>query len=878
MPQELLYYNLEKALLQQALAKHAHRSDYREGLQVQKRPRTPPRRKPKAPKLPNLASTAPAAGSFFPGRASSHPTGSIELNLIAFSSGTIRCRISRCLDTTSYTSEAVENWLKARCTWMRSGSLSVEALGLSSPRARTALPPVKEASSPKEAPKEGAARRSGSPPRSRSPPPSLPATEGIAALPRGSKFTGKESDSPWTFTKHLANTGGKVVSPAVRTIFFSESGTLSQVLVNDFAALLFVKEKQQACPVKVSDLLLEVPEPTLMRWKRLIKSYRDDRPEEFSAGGKLARALVHRRLMFHVLEAEEGRGYDENATLQLTKQASDTWAAGGFSIRSVRWLSLLPVLNGFETATKLIARFWADIKFEVSIDRLVQVACAVERGESLKACGGMVLSGDHMRKCLSPDATVRPPRSGENITSDWLLDALSQAPDDEHLELGDSVRLLAHLAALAVDLSPPSVEDESPEARIQAIVDEPCFNQAAWALLRHSAPQRRVLSHDGAESPSVHPPPASPASVVEGPMDDFNTAFKVFTQHLQEVTQASAAPCGPLVLELLLQRETCLADGAVSTEVLVGQLLWERVGWDFPEGRRVLRRLVRVFDRYSSQAGMSTAGFVRLCTDAGLTAQPPDLNEIYKKLVPAGQAADFLEFLQILEEAVVQSAKPISLSASTLGGGGLLGVWACMERAIQRVTTITTEARRHRAAITAAKKTSAKFNRQTSVGSGKSSKSGSIPLALGMECCEEEKERHDVEESEKAEARRSSRSCRSSPLLEEGEDEEEEEGDLKEHHPLDEDGNPVIRPRRSSSGSPLEVTDLMPEPLVSPSDLKEALQQEATIHHAGGRGLSAPTPLSLLASEEEPARCASGLSQSPSASPKATLRAWNETA
>lgn len=359
-------------------------------------------------------------------------------------------------------------------------------------------------------------------------------------------------------------------------------------------------------------------------------------------------------------------------------------------------------------------------------------------------------------------------------------------------------------------------------------------------------------------------------------MDDFNTAFKVFTQHLQEVTQSIAAPCGPLVLELLLQRETCLAGGAVTTEVLVGQLLWERVGWDFPEGRRVLRRLVRVFDRYSSQAGMSTAGFVRLCTDASLTVQPPDLHEIYKKVVPAGQAADFLEFLQILEEAVVQSATPISLSASTLGGGGLLGVWACMERAVQRVTVITTEARRHRAAITAAKKTSAKFNRQTSVGSGKSSKSGSIPLALGMECCEEEKERVDGEESEKVEARRSSRSCRSSPLLEEGEDDEEEE-DLEENPPVDEDGNPVIRPRRSSSGSLLEAADLVPESWGSPADLKEALQQEPTIQSvASGRGLSAPTPLSLLASEEEPARSASGLSPSPSASPKATLRAWSE--
>lgn len=96
------------------------------------------------------------------------------------------------------------------------------------------------------------------------------------------------------------------------------------------------------------------------------------------------------------------------------------------------------------------------------------------------------------------------------------------------------------------------------------------------------------------------------------------------------------------------------------------QVLWTLCGWDSPRGRRLLRRVCRVFDRYCGGHEMSRQAFHKMCVDASWAssrdARTARVAEIYDRaLAERGEescVADFIDFVHMLEIVAKEVVTP----------------------------------------------------------------------------------------------------------------------------------------------------------------------------------------------------------------------------
>jgi len=298
----------------------------------------------------------------------------------------------------------------------------------------------------------------------------------------------------------------------------------------------------------------------------------------------------------------------------------------------------------------------------------------------------------------------RPVRRGKDgLTADWLLATMSENSDDENLEEGDAVRLLAEVIA---DEGMSHQHHNPTHARGSTFkehkYDYGALTEESWlhvcntlGLLR--ATRERYDSPFDASSKQSSPPEASSPAEPSGELPDRPSSAdareaRVALQELEKQARLtftfvqefhlrcthwdnSLEPAfAPLVLETLLQKTVFDNTGHISgadvvpggSGALAASILWEYLGWDSPIARRLIRRLSVVFLSYSSDGVMSRHAFLRFCRDAGWIA-PHQMNESAKRFSNAftrvcGSSqrdhAQFPDFILLVEIAGSWRAGP----------------------------------------------------------------------------------------------------------------------------------------------------------------------------------------------------------------------------
>lgn len=717
-----LYLPFEETLLQEALRSHVHRSDYRDGLCVRRRRSVEGLAgKPAAtrdtrdrgrsgrrnadgeqPEQPDLLSGvgvvgqppgrrrsvgAPLAGGVGLGQAVERGLqevrGTMDLQLPNFPSGPVRCRISRCLRTKGRDPESLRTWLLEKCTWQQSPAIGIGCPAIVEPGGTATIPgwhPLSEM--------QVRRRTSPSPERARAPSP--PKT-----------FTGEVSRDPpfakWDFLKHLpcgpALLAG-LTQPAFKAASKVEQAT-HQVMYSDVCALLWFRGGSSLASVGTQadastvagapaalDLLAWVSPTTTARWRRLLKAADD--PLE-AVARRIARILDLKPQWFRV--TLEGSSADERSAVQLLNPPPESAPIHpGDPVRTeraVRWLGSTPVLQDLLEATTTLAARW---DLEVCRERVMLVAAALERSQSLQLCGGLLVAGGRLQ-CLVAGGSVdqmSPERRGRGgVSPEWLLAALAEVADDEHLELGDSVRLLERVAVHLV-----------PEATETVITPQ------SWQLLCRNYNMPCCMTarsdHDGDDEDGACNTPIH-NEVVEHVAAAFEVIMRTLTCQGSKVPQSVAASastsCSPLVLELLVQCAAAVEPSLGGAEAMVGKILWQRCGWDTPVGRRLLRRLCRTFDRYAGgTAGgtLSRTAFTRLCSDAGWATQRDHhakhsrFIQVFDTAVGDAPSADFIDLLYMLEMVASEILMP-----ATIQSGGTGGVWASLEAAVYQLSGLS---------------------------------------------------------------------------------------------------------------------------------------------------------------------------------------------
>lgn len=255
-------------------------------------------------------------------------------------------------------------------------------------------------------------------------------------------------------------------------------------------------------------------------------------------------------------------------------------------------------------------------------------------------------------------------RGREGVAADWLTQLIESKDEDKEdvpLDPGDAIRLLATYAARELRASQPNFVDN-------AEGDDAIFNDEAWSSF--------FKKHADAFPVNEQYPELNFVEVAQAMLAKNSKSF--FEVSYQGVL-------GHLAFELLLQRQVGKSDKVGTVEELSNELMWQVFGWDTFQGRRLIRRLSRVFFRLTSSSSskeeLPRASFTRLCVDAGWSepikynkkkgqATDHPMLKYFAQATGTNSAADLIDVLYLLEIIAVKVVRPKH---------GLNGIFAALE-------------------------------------------------------------------------------------------------------------------------------------------------------------------------------------------------------
>jgi len=341
----------------------------------------------------------------------------------------------------------------------------------------------------------------------------------------------------------------------------------------------------------------------------------------------------------------------------------------------------------------------------INVDRLQMVMCAIERLASHNKFLASAEGEAPLPSCLrlsdigkEDELTAAPRRCEEGMTPGWVIAVLGEPVDDDYLEDGDSIVLLTKMAvnmAREDTLTSRAWRHFSELMNVYAeFVDQnlelPSLPGFFGGKRRRSSARRS--SAGGSRRQSI-------VSVQEVDMasNHYEEADAALLRAMSDAPRVDTLwlrlhqSCCPLLMEALLQHAATVKYGSEpgGGDELAASLLWKLCGWDSPSGRRLIRRLFRVFDRYAQAGGgglvLTQSGFLKLCTDGGLTSSRDKDYSGFQHLFASAVAqtsqnsAHFLAFLSIVEEMLTF----LQCKVKTQG----LQVWQMLEAAMTRISS-----------------------------------------------------------------------------------------------------------------------------------------------------------------------------------------------
>jgi len=417
--------------------------------------------------------------------------------------------------------------------------------------------------------------------------------------------------------------------------------------------------------MKLEALLQYLPDITLKRWSGLLRADPEGGTPALLA--KLASTLKQKPEWFYAsTPAESLVMMVELVEPQPPESPAADGGPGYLPMASLNWFGSISICYRLPSALKALSEHW---QCELSLQRLMTVASAVEKAESLRLCGGFAITMDVCNHL--PDKLVKPMRGHEAVTVDWLTRLIEAKEEDTLLEAGDIVRLIAHRAAQEQFLT--SKEDGDLFGEEER--DQPVFNDEVWGKFFWQHAEVFPLKDN---YPALAFVAAAKAVLPENARSYFEVSY--------------GGAVGQIVLELLLQRQVALAGEksetteeknlAQSVEELCSELLWRLFGWDSPQGRRLIRRLSRLFFRLTATSNeeLSKPSYLRLCADAGWTAPIKHKKKLqtgenpfvsyFTQAIGTNSGADLIDFLYLLELITHEVIRPKH---------GLNGTFAALE-------------------------------------------------------------------------------------------------------------------------------------------------------------------------------------------------------
>lgn len=689
--------------------------------------------------------------------------GVVQIGIRGFDEGNVRVRISEIFDLASAESlGGMDVVLRASCEWQQPETLAIgfpyaapaeqQPFGfIGAPRyVRSnggARPKARETVSPERRLDLSPRRRVSSPRRRQE----VEAFKGEAAE--------SHTCMVWPFMKHLP--GGTALQVMLREQKAKQGwmkkkpqGTNLSVLFSDLAAVLWKKNVISGRyyplprPPLLEEMIESTPQVTQNRWRRMLKIQEVESPTPGSLARlamSVADALESQTTWFLLTPAEtEGK-----KCVQLRYQAGPLCETRGKNA-GTGWISLISVFEDLPAIARALEQKWGN---PVDKNRMMKVAVAVERAESLKLCGGtsaledkLLVSSLRFSETVTASNSngLMPAQRGLNgIDAQWLLSALADTGQDlpDTLESGNVLRLLAicasEIGGLEVDnaTSPavggpaarvplPAVASSEVESRTTGeggtAKDDPDNNGAEpqkfhftvntlsrfvkWygpplttggnrKLSPRSTTLPAPLGWASANKSGLHDP-FRVVTLYKDARSEFMATCLDFCETLDEETvDLTLTLCTPMILEVVFGQILSVSP-YVDMDSMVSDILWKICGWNTPVGRRNLRRLCRVFDRYASSHEMSRAVFLKICTDAGwanlrdLSCKSSRFNEIFDYALSSRgvENADFIDFLYMLEVIVEEILRPKNVMSSTKS---FEPMWSCMEATISRLAGTT---------------------------------------------------------------------------------------------------------------------------------------------------------------------------------------------
>lgn len=633
----------EQICMRDALQRHVHHSDHRAGMQ-RHRPAEPSAEEctkssvtkgllPATLRVNVPERKAPRSPPQGDGTAFLMPKGTMDVKVPSCTSAPVRCRISRCVETSNVTNEEdIARWFRTNCNWQRPATLAIGRGRILSER------PATSPSATLLPPSSGSQQN-----RSRS-------GDGFRQSRRGALKP--NTTAQWSFLQHMpdghqvrqdAGTSGHLGDSIGRK--HRGSLTMQQVIISDISALLWARGVKKGA-IEAARLVEEVPPATAERWWwNLQPKRRREAHTSEAVARQIVKVLGERKDRFRVGEAdpvESSRialdpSYRPEAAAAPEGKDAEAGAGG-----EKRWTAILPLLGRLEELAKAVQ---ASADFPVNRTGVEVVARALERAESLRLCGGLASARDQLqchwnRGGVGQVCALRTKSESKTIPGEWVVLALANVPDDDGLEVGDSVRLLEHVAT-GLTKNPGTA----------------LTKQAFVTLCRVS----------------------TSVDTINGLENLFDAVVSVF--HQFGVDEFAMSCCGPLLLELLLQgvaHSSTSSKNASSCKELIGSMLWLHCGWDSPIGRRLLRRMCRAYDAYSSAGAMSNNEFFRFCHDAGLTTRRDVVdkhkrfNAAFTDLMGETEKLQFDDFLALFQtfadQATTSTWQAFEGCIASLGG------------------------------------------------------------------------------------------------------------------------------------------------------------------------------------------------------------------
>jgi len=480
---------------------------------------------------------------------------------------------------------------------------------------------------------------------------------------------------------------------------------LETVFYSDVHALLWAQTPPEESNhtlafVLAGTLGLLVPTVTASRWRRALR-LTEEGPEALAR--RLARTLALKPKWFNVVAGKGLTQLDERSTVRLMAPKYDEtwepmpWPGNSDPMRaecSARWLGMLPVLHRLPQACSVLSDRWG---FQVNAERMQRCASAVERGESCMLCGGMAAKGDVLS---GPERRIKPRRGLDGVGSEWLLQVVTEVSDEDQLENGDSARLLAMILEEQVVHGErrllPQVHGLPPAFSCEAWLHLCKRYGLTWHIakeLEKMAERKLLAGEEGDQGPDEEEDPRFlPDPRIMRFVEAEEAIFQMYNG--KEVPAGAKGACGALVLEVMVQYmvadETVIVGGAdhtPSVQVLINEFLWKDCGWDTPLGKRLLRRICRVYDRYASgNAGgtLTKVNWFRLCNDAGWATSKDHATKnqrfdlIFRDAVGDAPTGTLIDFIFMVEIVAIEVIEPM-MSEHHHHREGKAGTWCAIE-------------------------------------------------------------------------------------------------------------------------------------------------------------------------------------------------------